>query len=132
MNHLSRGLVLGFCGASILACILRAHRIYLLQKQGPGAGHSIEILSTRRHYHFLFVVIAHTFISLSTVISFGVLVLVDGDGSLMVASGSVVLLSMIGQVSASQTTSISITDSTSAAGVGDPGIPDNDPSIQGP
>lgn len=97
-SRLSRGLVLVSWGASLLACVLRVHRIYLVKKQGPGTGHATERLSARYYYAFLSIVIVHGIISLGTGISFGVLALIKGDDWLVFTSGSVVLWSMIGQV----------------------------------
>jgi hypothetical protein len=85
-NSPSRGLALASCGASILACLLRAHRIYLVKCQGPGTSHTREMLSTRYYYPFLVIVIAHGIMSLGTSISFGVLTLVTGDDWLMFVS----------------------------------------------
>src|SRR5687768_13531037 len=95
-NRLSRGLVLASWGASLLACLLRMNRIYLLQRQGPGTRHVTERLSTRYYYTFLSTVIVHDIIFLGTSISFGVLALVRGDDWIVFTLSSVVLCSMVG------------------------------------
>src|SRR5687767_13237087 len=97
-NRLSRGLVLASWGATLLACLLRMHRIYLLQRQGPGTRHATERLSARYYYTCLPTVIVHAIGFLGTSISFGVLTPVRGDDWIVFPSSTVVLCSMIGQV----------------------------------
>ena len=103
-------LVLASCGTSIVASLLRIHRVYLVYRQGSHPRHVTQRLNIRYHRGFLFTVIAQIILSLSTTISFGVLAIVKGDTWLVFASGSVVLWSMVGQVRVPQSTSLLITN----------------------
>lgn len=83
-----------------MASLLRIHRICLVYRQGSHPRHVTQRLNIRYHRSFLFTAITHVIFSLSTTTFFGALAAVKGGTWLMFASGSVVLWSMAGQVSA--------------------------------
>lgn len=110
------------CWTSVGASALRLCSLISIYRKGPQPLGPSRTLSMTYHYSFLLIASIHAILFLSIALAFGVVAEVEQRSRPSIAFGSVVLLSMTGQVKLPLSAKISMTDSTSAFGLADYGI----------
>jgi hypothetical protein len=129
-EHAFRILLLSSSVASVLAYAGRFCSIHSIYRQGPQPLGPVQPLCVRYYHTFLSTVSCYAILSVVTVSMFGVLAFVQGEPWHMYVSGSIVLLSMTGQVRFLQFASFPLVDDTSLVGLAASGILNSRLSIQ--